>query len=96
MKFVALPAILSLALAGGTMAQTTSTTAKPAAAKPAAVTSAMSTTAKPKADKTAKATGAGRKPMTEAGKACSAQADAKNLHGKDREKFRRACLRDAK
>ena len=29
-------------------------------------------------------------------KACSAQADAKNLHGKPRDKFRRACMKGAK
>jgi hypothetical protein len=31
--------------------------------------------------------------MTPESKACSAQADTQGLHGKDREKFRRACLK---
>ncbi len=35
----------------------------------------------------------GRKPATPESKACSAQADAKGLHGKDRQTFRRACLK---
>ena len=30
---------------------------------------------------------------SEISKTCSAQADAKNLHGKDRSKFRRACMK---
>ncbi len=33
---------------------------------------------------------------TEISKNCSASADSKNLHGKDREKFRRACMKGAK
>ena len=35
-------------------------------------------------------------PRTAASIDCSKQADAKNLHGKDREKFRRACMKTAK
>jgi hypothetical protein len=38
-------------------------------------------------------TAVGRKPATPESKACSAQADAKGLHGKDRQTFRRACLK---
>ena len=30
---------------------------------------------------------------SEISKTCSASVDAKNLHGKDREKFRRACMK---
>ena len=33
---------------------------------------------------------------TEIGKQCSAEADAKGLHGKERQKFRRACAKAAK
>ena len=33
---------------------------------------------------------------TEISKTCSTSADAKNLHGKDRDKFRRACMKGAK
>ncbi|MDL2399130.1 PsiF family protein [Rhizobium mayense] len=40
------------------------------------------TTAKPKATTTA---------QTDISKACSAQADAKGLHGKERSKFRAQC-----
>ena len=35
------------------------------------------------------------KPRTAASLECSKQADAKGLHGKDREKFRSKCKRDA-
>jgi hypothetical protein len=31
--------------------------------------------------------------MTPEGQACSAEADAKNLHGKERKKFRAACMK---
>jgi len=41
-----------------------------------------------KAEKAAKPTKAER---SEVSKACSAQADAKNLHGKERRKFRAEC-----
>ena len=34
-------------------------------------------------------------PTTAAGKACSDQADAKGLHGKERRKFRSACKKGA-
>ncbi len=63
----------------------TAAPAKPAMAapaKPAMATTPMTT-----------ASAGGRKPMTPESKACSAQADAKGLHGKDREKFRRGCLK---
>lgn len=40
--------------------------------------------------------GVQKAPTTEAGKKCSADADAKNLHGKERQKFRRACIREFK
>jgi hypothetical protein len=35
-------------------------------------------------------------PATAAGKACSDQADAKNLHGKERRAFRSKCKQDMK
>jgi hypothetical protein len=35
------------------------------------------------------------KPRTAASIECSKQADAKNLHGKEREKFRARCKREA-
>jgi hypothetical protein len=65
------------------MAQTTA----PAATAPAATATApaATTTAKPKA---------AMKPQTEVSKACSAQADAKGLHGKERSKFRSQCKKN--
>ncbi len=33
---------------------------------------------------------------SEASKVCSAQADAKQLHGKERKAFRKACMKDEK
>lgn len=69
--------------------------AKPAMAAPAPTTAPAMAAETPKAKKTKTAsTGSvGRKPMTPESKACSAQADTKGLHGKDREKFRRECLK---
>lgn len=39
---------------------------------------------------------AAAKPRTAESLDCSKQADAKTLHGKDRKKFRNACIRQAK
>ena len=66
---------------------------KPAAAKPAA----MAPAAAPIAAAPAKATPAraGFAPKSDAAKACSDQATAKGLHGKERETFRDACLKGA-
>ena len=68
-------------------------TAAPAATTvPAATatTTAPATTTKP-----ATATMGKAKPVqTEVSKACSAQADAKGLHGKERSKFRSACKKN--
>jgi psiF repeat len=36
------------------------------------------------------------KPKSEASAECSKEADAKSLHGKERKKFREACLKTAK
>ena len=69
-------------LAGSVSAQSTTTTTTKMAGKPAVTT-----------------THKGPVPMaqrTEISKTCSAQADTKNLHGKDREKFRRACMKGGK
>ena len=87
MRTFIVTAIVSLALAGAAVAQTTA----PATTK---TTKPMAAPAATMASKPAKtASTVGRKPMTEASKACSAQADAKSLHGKDREKFRRSCMK---
>jgi len=56
--------------------------AKPAAAAPADKAAAPAKAAKPaKAERSAKS------------KECSAQADAKKLHGKERKKFRADCMK---
>lgn len=67
------------------------TAAPPAATTaPAATTTAPATTMKP-----ATGTMGKMKPMqTDVSKACSAQADAKGLHGKERSKFRSACKKN--
>ncbi len=40
--------------------------------------------------------GAPKQPQTAISKKCSEEANAKNLHGKARQKFRRTCIRQAK
>jgi psiF repeat len=67
----------------------------PMAAAPAPSVAAPSATtaAKP----AVKASGANlKKPQTPEAAACSADADAKNLHGKERKKFRAACMKGKK
>ncbi len=79
--------LAALLLTGTAFAQTTSpapaTSSPPSAAKTAP------------APKTAKAARA-KPEMTTASKECSAEADAKGLHGKERQKFRAQCKREAK
>lgn len=89
MRIVAIFAATAvIALIGtGAMAQTTTTpstttTTPMTTNKPAATMKTPATTAKPKATTTA---------QTDISKACSAQADAKGLHGKERSKFRAQC-----
>jgi psiF repeat len=66
--------------------------AAPAAPKAPAVTAPAPTAAAPAA--AAKPAAANlKKSMTPEGQACSADADAKNLHGKERKKFRAACMK---
>ncbi len=85
-------AALSLALgASVAMAQTATTPAAPVAPKPPVAATAPAPTA-PAAAATAAKKGA-KQAMTEEGKACSAEADAKNIHGKERKKFRAACMK---
>jgi hypothetical protein len=60
---------------------------------PTAAAPATTTAAKP----AVKAAGANlKKPQTPEAAACSADADAKNLHGKERKKFRAACMKGKK
>lgn len=53
---------------------------------------AATTVKKVKAPKVAKPAA----PKSEASMACSKDADAKNLHGKERKKFRETCMKTAK
>ncbi|PST20446.1 hypothetical protein C7U61_09355 [Rhizobium sp. JAB6] len=78
--FVALFGVSAMAQTATTPSTTTTTT-------PSATTSTPSTTntMKPKATKPA---------QTAVSKACSAQADAKGLHGKARAKFRSDCKKN--
>lgn len=77
--------LASFALAGfvatGAMAATSTTTTAPAA-----TTTTAPTTKKPKSTMTPE--------KTAISKQCSALADQKGLHGKDREKFRAACKKN--
>jgi hypothetical protein len=66
----------------------------PVAPKAPATTTTPSTAATPATTPTTK--GVMKKPTTPEGIACSEQADAKGLHGKDRTKFRRKCISDMK
>lgn len=79
--------VAALLLTGTAFAQTTSPA--PATSTPP---SAAKTAPAPKAAKAAKA----KPEMSTASKECSAEADAKGLHGKERRKFRAECKRDAK
>jgi len=72
--------------AGAATAQTTAPAAKPTAAAPATAKPAKAKVSKAKAPKARSAESI----------ACSAEADAKGLKGKDRKKFRNACLKKAK
>lgn len=73
--------VASLMLAGSAFAQTTTT---PAPAAPAATAPAAKA-----------APGKAKSERTAASLACSTQADAKGLHGKERKKFRSDCKKNA-
>jgi hypothetical protein len=84
-------AALSLALgASVAMAQTATTPGAPVAPKPPVAATAPAPTVTAPA---AAAKKGAKQAMTEEGKACSAEADVKNLHGKERKKFRAACMK---
>ncbi|MGY4476189.1 PsiF family protein [Bradyrhizobium sp. USDA 3364] len=72
-------AVASLLLMGGAFAQT---------AAPAAKDAAPAATTQTKAPKEAK-------PRSAASLDCSKQADEKGLKGKERKKFRKACIKEA-
>lgn len=83
MKFISTIAAIAFALAStSAMAQTPPAATTAPAAKPAAPAAAATTTAK--------------KERTPESLKCSADADAKNLHGSERKKFRDKCMKDAK
>lgn len=100
----ALAAALALAMVSGSaMAQTTAAPAKtapattaPAKAAPAPTTTAPATTAPAKAAPTTAApvkADPAKAARSELSLKCSAEATAKNLHGKERKKFRKACMK---
>ena len=72
--------LASVVVAGFVTTGAFAQTATPAPATPPAATTAPAK-AKTKA------------PQSAASQACSAQADAKGLHGKDRKKFRQTCIK---
>ncbi|MGE0698086.1 MAG: PsiF family protein [Hyphomicrobiaceae bacterium] len=80
-------------LVTASVASAQTTPQAPPAAAPKAVTAPPA--AAPKADAT-KAKGVPKKASTPEGIECSAQADAKGLHGKERTKFRKKCISDIK
>ena len=84
-------AALAFALSTAAVAQTppAPAAAKPAAAAPATTTAPAASPAKPLKGAAAK------KPQTPESMACSKDADAKNLHGNERKKFRSACMKTA-
>ncbi len=100
MKLVATLAAGAILAFVGTSAM--AQTAAPATTAPAATTTApapTTTTTAPAATKSAntmmkKATTATTPAKTAISKACSAQADAKGLHGKERHKFRSDCKKN--
>ncbi len=69
--------------------------AAPAAAPMAAAAPAKVVKTAPMATLTPAPTAKGVAPKSDASKACSDQATAKGLHGKDRETFRTACMKGA-
>jgi hypothetical protein len=79
---------VAVALSTSAIAQT-ATTPSTTPVKPAAPVTAPATTAKPAA--AAKPF----TPKTEISKKCSADADAKKLHGTERKKFRATCMKAA-
>lgn len=95
MRILILASVGALALAGAASAQTAgNSTSSGAHMTPSRPVAAMTTTTSGRSA-TTKAMGrpaatSGRSAIS---KGCSAQADAKALHGKDRQKFRNACMR---
>ena len=89
MRHLIIAATLGLSLAGGALAAPTDTT-KPAATAPAKPMAAAKPATAAKAPAKAGVKAADRTPIS---KACSAQADAKKLHGKDRQAFRATCMK---
>lgn len=97
MRTLTLAAIAALSLSGVAMAQTPAASHMTPAARP---TPAAAMTASPKTapmmasttkTKTTAATTTTTNDKSAMSKACSDQANTKNLHGKERKKFRNAC-----
>jgi psiF repeat len=96
MKFVKLTAAAFALALGATaaIAQTATTPVAPAAPKaPVVATTPAPTATAPAAAATTAKKSALKQAKTPEGAACSAEADAKNLHGKERKKFRAACMK---
>lgn len=80
----AVAALAALLVTGTAFAQTTPPAPATASPPSAAKTAPAAKTAKAKPE------------MSAESKECSAEADAKGLHGKERQKFRAKCKREAK
>lgn len=86
-KIIAAAAIAAFT-ATAAFAQTAPATTPAAPKAPVVSTTPAPTATAPKAGQ--------KKASTPEGQACSAEADAKNLHGKERVKFRSKCIKDKK
>ncbi len=99
MNFIKLAAAAMIVVGGATAAFAQATAPAPTTA-PVAPKAPVATTPPPAASATTVAPKAANPALKQAttpeGQACSAEADAKNLHGKERSKFRSKCVRAAK
>ena len=96
MNFIKIAAAAAFVALGASVAiaQTATTPSTPVAPKaPAASTPAPTA---PAGTAMAPKKAGQKQATTPEGQACSAEADAKNLHGKDRTKFRNKCIKDMK
>ena len=97
-KIAAAAVIMTLSATAAFAQATTTTPTAPVAPKaPVVATTPAPTTTAPAVTAPAKVKNPAQKTAkTPEGQACSAEADAKNLHGKERVKFRRSCISAAR
>lgn len=94
MKLLSILALTgALAVSGSAFAASAAMTPAPAASTTSTTTAPATTATKPAATKPAAMSG--KMDKAAISKKCSADADAKGLHGKDRKKFRDSCKTQA-